>query len=105
MRVRLTVTTATIARVPAAGRGSSIGSCPRVGGQGKPVRLRRGPATVTGDAPRTPGRGARGPPPPPGGGGPGSHWVAQRPGKARVVGPEARRPAPAVKPIRPRGKG
>jgi hypothetical protein len=25
----------------------------RVGGQGKPVRIRRGPATVTGDATRT----------------------------------------------------
>src|SRR3954453_654497 len=43
MRVRLTVT----------GR-AKVASAPfRVGGQGKPVRNRRGPATVTGDATRT----------------------------------------------------
>src|SRR5215210_174765 len=43
MRVRLTVTG--VAKVP---------SVPfRGGGQGKPVRIRRGPATVTGDATRT----------------------------------------------------
>src|SRR3954466_9705075 len=43
MRVRLTVT----------GR-ATVPSAPfRVGGQGKPVRIRRGPATVTGDATRT----------------------------------------------------
>src|SRR4051812_20654537 len=42
MRVRLTVT----------GR-ATVPSAPfRVGGQGKPVRIRRGPATVTGDATR-----------------------------------------------------
>src|SRR3954462_2754564 len=42
MRVRLTVT----------GR-AKVASAPfRVGGQGKPVQLRRGPATVTGDATR-----------------------------------------------------
>src|SRR3954468_6921368 len=43
MRVRLTVTGG--AKVPSA--------LFRVGGQGKPVRNRRGPATVTGDATRT----------------------------------------------------
>src|SRR3954470_14882070 len=43
MRVRLTVTGG--AKVPSA--------LFRVGGQGKPVRIRRGPATVTGDATRT----------------------------------------------------
>src|ERR671939_1701979 len=43
MRVRLTVT----------GR-AKVPSAPfRVGGRGKPVRVRRGPATVTGDATRT----------------------------------------------------
>src|SRR3954452_25268924 len=43
MRVRFTVTGG--AKVPSA--------LFRVGGQGKPVRIRRGPATVTGDATRT----------------------------------------------------
>src|SRR3954466_11832795 len=43
MRVRLTVT----ARPSVGWRRSEVG------GQGKPVRFRRGPATVTGDAPRT----------------------------------------------------
>src|SRR4051795_5326583 len=42
MRVRFTVTGG--AKVPSA--------LFRVGGQGKPVRIRRGPATVTGDATR-----------------------------------------------------
>src|SRR4051794_17356878 len=46
MRVRLTVTP--VAKVPSAPF--------RVGGQGKPVRNRRGPATVTGDATRTSAR-------------------------------------------------
>src|SRR5919199_1548220 len=42
MRVRLTVT-----------GGATVASAPfRVGGQGKPVQIRRGPATVTGDATR-----------------------------------------------------
>src|SRR3954453_13548037 len=43
MRVRLTVT----------GRAKVASAVFRVGGQGKPVRIRRGPATVTGDAART----------------------------------------------------
>src|SRR3954471_2695581 len=42
MRVRLTVT----------GRAKVPSALFRVGGQGKPVQLRRGPATVTGDATR-----------------------------------------------------
>src|SRR3954463_460340 len=46
MRVRFTVTGG--AKVPSA--------LFRVGGQGKPVRIRRGPATVTGDAVRTSAR-------------------------------------------------
>ena len=65
----------------ALGRGVAIRRSFRVGGQGKPVRIRRGPATVTGDAHRTatPGGAATGP--------------HARPGKARRVGPGARRPA------------
>src|SRR3954471_10698326 len=43
MRVRLTVT----------GCAKVASALFRVGGQGKPVRIRRGPATVTGDATRT----------------------------------------------------
>src|SRR3954471_7103001 len=43
MRVRLTVT----------GCAKVASAVFRVGGQGKPVRIRRGPATVTGDAART----------------------------------------------------
>src|SRR5713226_815029 len=71
MRVRLTVTVTRI--------GCSVTY--RVGGPGKPVKVRRGPATVTGEARRT-RTNAQG------------HWDARRPGKARPGGsPEARRPA------------
>ena len=62
--------------------------------QGKPVQLRRGPATVTGEVRRT--RRSRG----------AGHWLASasREGAA-WIGPEARRPAPTARPHRPSWKG
>src|SRR5688572_11202625 len=82
MRVRLTVT----------GRaGYSMGS---VNGRwtGKPVRIRRGPATVTGEAHRTRPR------PQP--------LVSQRePGRRRRVEPGSQETSLRPKPISPRGKG
>src|SRR3954451_14863908 len=80
MRVRLTVT-----------GGAKVASAPfRVGGQGKPVRNRRGPATVTGGRhpherasaratgpPAPPPPGVAGGPPPAGARRPGSHWTAE----------------------------
>jgi hypothetical protein len=59
---------------------------------GKPVRIRRGPATVTGEVHRT--RASA------------SHWLAtaSREGAERI-GPEARRPAPTASPHRPSWKG
>src|SRR5215218_6081480 len=83
MRVRLTVTAC--AKVPLVPF--------RVAGQGKPVQVRRGPATVTGDATRT-SAAALEPLAADGG-----------PGRRGAVGPEARRPAPTASPYRPRGKG
>ena len=86
MRVRLTVTprsrTATARAVAC--------TAFKVGGKGKPVRIRRGPATVTGRSRRSRD---------------GSHWDAPLPGRRGEVGPEARRPPPAEQLIRPRGKG
>ena len=60
----------------------------KVGGDGKPVRIRRGPATVIGDAGRIT-----------------SHWRRRVAGKARLVGPSARRPAPDRQADMPSWKG
>src|SRR3954449_11275963 len=83
MRVRFTVTGG--AKVPSA--------LFRVGGQGKPVRIRRGPATVTGDATRT-----------------GAHALEpldrrRRPGKARGGRPGSQETSPDRRLISPSRKG
>ena len=60
---------------------------------GKPVRDRRGPATVTGDAEAHAARESR------------SHWVATRDREGAEVGPEARRPPSDHKAEKPSWKG
>ena len=83
MRVRFTVMACLVYHARRPGRWS-----------GKPVRIRRGPATVTGEAHR---RAALAPPvtePPRSG-----------PGRRGEVGPEARRPPSDRQAERPRGKG
>src|ERR1700719_3711819 len=65
----------------------------KVGGQGKPVRIRRGPATVTGDAHRGAPSGAKPP------------IRLLRTGKARGVSPGSQETSLRPKPTTPRGKG